>query len=297
MRPSVRFRGAGVALITPFKQDFSIDFEALQRIIEFVIEKGVDYIVALGTTGEAIALSQEEEMEVLRFIVDKVNKRCPIVAGVFGENSTTRLKNKIQNFDFTGFDAIMASSPSYNKPTQEGIFDHFQTVASLSPLPIIIYNVPGRTSSNVEADTILKLANASEKFIGVKEASGDIPQVMRIIKHKPSDFLVLSGDDPLTLSIIGCGGDGAISVIANAYPNLFGLLTNSALAGDFEAAQRMNNLLLDMHPLLYCEGNPAGIKGTMHLLGLCQNVLRLPLKPISESTMRYLKEEMERIKT
>ncbi len=292
MRLSARFRGAGVALITPFNPDFSIDFPSLGNIIDNVIEGGIDFIVALGTTGEANTLSPMEHREVLNFIIQKVNQRCPIVAGIFGDNSTARLANKIINFNFEGIDAIMVSSPAYNKPTQSGIYEHYLTIAEVAPRPIIIYNVPGRTSSNIEAYTIIKLAAANEKFIAIKEASGDIIQSMHILKRRPSDFLLLSGEDQLTLPILGCGGNGVISVIANVYPNTFSQMVTNALQGDLNMARQINEQLLDLHHWLYLEGNPAGIKSALQIKGWCHNQVRLPLKPLSEVSYQALKKEM-----
>ena len=210
------------------------------------------------------------------------------MAGIFGDNATARLVEKISEFNFDGIDAIMASSPAYNKPTQKGIYQHFMSMAEASSLPIIIYNVPGRTSSNVTAETTLALARDSKKFLGVKEASGDLMQVMEIIKYRPKDFLVLSGEDQLTLPIIACGGDGAISVIANAFPKPFSRLTNAALEGDLGLAQRFNELLLDIHEWLYTEGNPTGIKAAVSILGHCQNFLRPPLTALSDNAMKKL---------
>jgi 4-hydroxy-tetrahydrodipicolinate synthase len=290
-----KFSGTGVALVTPFRNT-AIDFDTLERIIEHVIQGGVDFVVSLGTTGEAITLSSEECREVLDFTVKTVAGRMPIVAGFFGSNYTEKLVNALKTYDFEGVDAIMSSSPAYSKPTQEGIYRHYMAVAEASPLPIIIYNVPGRTASNVSADTTLRLARDSKKFIAVKEASGDLVQAMRIIKNKPDDFLVLSGDDPLTLPIIASGGDGVISVIANAFPAEFSGMVNAALQGDMPAARRYNELLLDVHPWLYTEGNPAGIKAAMEILGFGAKEVRIPLVPVSDNTYAQLKKEMERVK-
>ena len=296
MGDNSRFRGTGVALITPFKEDGAINFDALERVIEHVVQKnGVDYIVSLGTTGEAIPLSAAECRSVLDFSVKTVNKRVPLVAGFFGGNNTLSLVEKLKTYDFTGFDAIMSSSPAYNKPTQEGIYQHYMKIAEASPLPIIIYNVPSRTSSNVEGETIIKLAKSSSKFLAVKEASGNVAQVMHIIKYKPENFLVLSGDDPITLPLIAAGADGVISVIANAYPVAFSSMTRAALNNDFETARKLNNQLLDLHKWLYVDGNPGGIKATMEILGICESHLRLPLVKVGESTYQRLKQEIAKI--
>lgn len=295
MSPS-KLRGTGVALITPFREDKMIDYPALERIINHLIAGGVDYLVCLGTTGEAITLSAQECREVLDFTI-KVNAgRVPIVAGFFGSNHTARLVEELQDYDFQGVSAIMSSSPSYNKPNQEGIFQHYMAVAAASPLPLIIYNVPGRTASNVSADTLLRLAKSSSKFIAVKEASGDLVQAMQILKCRPEGFLVLSGDDPLTLPLLGCGADGVISVIGNVYPAEFSDMVHAGLRGDFETARRLNNVLLDIHPLLYVEGNPAGIKAAMEILGFCGRQVRLPLVALSEATKAKLQQEMQKVR-
>ncbi len=296
MIDSKRFRGTGVALITPFDGNGAIDYVALARVIEHVLQNdGVDYIVSLGTTGEAIPLTAAECREVLDFTKKAVNGRVPLVIGFFGGNNTLSLVEKIKNYDVSGFDAIMSSSPAYNKPSQEGIFQHYMKVAEVSPLPIIIYNVPGRTSSNLEAETILRLANSSSKFIAVKEASGNIAQAMQILKYRPAHFLVLSGDDPLTLPLIGAGADGVISVIANAFPVEFSSMTRAALAGDFPAARTLNNQLLDLHKWLYVDGNPCGIKAVMEILNLCSSDLRLPLVKVSEPVYHRIQEEVKKI--
>ncbi len=289
-----QFSGTGVAMITPFKNK-AIDYAALEGIIEHVIQGGVDYIVCLGTTGEAITLTTKECREVLDFTIKHVAGRVPIVAGYFGSNFTDRLVDFIKNFNFEGVDAIMSSSPAYSKPSQEGIFQHYMAIEKVSPVPIIIYNVPGRTSSNVKPETVIRIAHESEKFVAVKEAAGDVVQAMKLIKNRPEHLLVLSGDDPLTLPLIASGGDGVISVIANAYPSSFSDMVRAALNGDFDTARRLNLDLLDIHPWLYCDGNPAGIKAAMHLLGLCNNELRIPLTPVSDATFENLKKEMQKV--
>jgi 4-hydroxy-tetrahydrodipicolinate synthase len=290
-----KFSGTGVALVTPFLNG-KIDFAALERIIEHVIQGGVDFLVSLGTTGEAITLSERECREVFDFTLRVNNGRLPVVAGMFGDNNTARLVERVKSFNFEGFDAIMSSSPSYSKPSQEGIFLHFMELEKVSPLPIIIYNVPSRTGRNVQADTALRLANASKKFIAIKEAAGDMAQAMRLIKYRPDHLLVLSGDDPLTLPIIACGGHGVISVIANAMPREWSDMTRAALSGDLHTARRLNNQLLDIHPWLYIEGNPSGVKGLMEYLGLCSKEVRLPMAPISEANLKALVFEVEKLR-
>jgi 4-hydroxy-tetrahydrodipicolinate synthase len=288
------FRGTGVALITPFKTDFSIDWASLERVIEHVVaDGGVDYIVSLGTTGEAITLSSKECQQIFDFTVDKVRNRVPVVAGWFGANSTSHLIERLKNVDLRRAAAVLSSSPAYNKPTQEGIFQHYATVVKESPVPIILYNVPGRTSSNMAPETVCRIAALSDKFVGVKEASGNLVQAQYLIKHRPSDeFLVISGDDQITLGMVACGGDGVISVIANSHPVEFAGMVRAGLAGDLAKARFINNKLHDVHPLLYAEGNPVGIKAAVSILGLCENALRLPLVPMVGGNYEALKSEM-----
>jgi 4-hydroxy-tetrahydrodipicolinate synthase len=289
-----QLRGTGVALVTPFANG-KIDFPALGRIIEHNIEGGVDYLVSLGTTGESVTLSTQECREVVDFTLKTVADRVPIVVGVFGGNDTRVIVERIQNYNFDGIFAIMSSSPNYTKPSQEGLFQHYMAIAEASPLPIIIYNVPGRTASNIEPTTLLRIAKASDKFIAVKEASGDMLQVQQILKHRPDHFLVISGDDPTALATVACGGDGVISVIGNAFPKECSTMIRSALTGDYATAQRLNLALFDMHEWLYFENNPGGIKATLAMLGFCKNELRLPLVPISQMNFDKLQKEVEKI--
>jgi 4-hydroxy-tetrahydrodipicolinate synthase len=290
-----QFRGTGVALITPFKTDGSIDWEALERIIDHVIKGGVNYIVSLGTTGEAITLSSKECQQVFDFTVDKAKNKVPIVAGWFGSNSTAHLLERLKNVDLRRADAVLSSSPAYNKPTQEGIYQHYVEAEKYSPVPIILYNVPGRTSSNVAPETLCRLAELSGKFVGVKEASGNLNQAQYIIKHRPSeDFLVISGDDQIALGMLACGGDGVISVIANSHPKEFSTMISSAMKNHFAIARHYNDMLQDIHPYLYVEGNPVGIKAAMTILGLCKNELRLPLVAQSKGNYDKLKTEIEK---
>lgn len=282
------FKGTGVAIVTPFKGG-NIDYEGLTRVINHVINGGVDYVVALGSTGEAITCDAQECRQVLDHCIQVIDGRVPLVGGPFGYNSTKTVVDKIKDYNFDGIDAILSSSPAYNKPTQEGIYQHFMKIAEVTPVPVILYNVPGRTSSNMHAETTLRLAESSDMFLGIKEASGDLSQSMQIAKHRPSaDFLLISGDDELTLPMMAGGGDGAISVIANAYPDLFSEMVNFALVGDFEMARERHFEMLDIHPHLYVEGNPVGIKGLMELLGICARDVRLPLVNISEEVLGKL---------
>lgn len=286
-----QFKGTGVALVTPFKDNGDIDFDALKKLIDFNIDGGVDYLVSLGTTGETATMNKQERLQVLEFTADAVAKRVPLVAG-FGGNDTRELVNSIKDFHFKGFDALLSASPYYNKPTQEGIYQHYKAVAQASPAPVILYNVPGRTASNVTAETTLRLANDFNNIIGVKEASGDQVQVMRIIKYKPKDFLVISGDDAITLPLLGFGCDGVISVIANAFPKDFSDMVRLALAGDFAAARPLHYKLFELMNLIFVEGNPAGVKGALNLLGVCGTQVRLPLVKASDQLMAKLQEQI-----
>lgn len=289
-----KLRGTGVALVTPFKNG-QIDWESLERIIEHVIAGGVEFLVSLGTTGESSTTSDEEHRKILDFSI-KINRgRLPFVAGVFGGNNTAAMVEKIRQFNFEGIDALLSSNPAYNKPGQEGIFRHYMALAEASPKPIIIYNVPSRTSSNMSAETTLRLAHASDKFIAVKEASDDIYQIMKIIKGRPKDFMVLSGDDFITLPLIGAGGDGVVSVIANTTPRPFTDMVRAALRHDLPSAQRLNLQLLELYKLLFTEGNPVGVKAAMELQGLCSREVRLPLVPMTEAGVHALMAELEKV--
>ncbi len=287
------FSGSGVALVTPFK-DGEIDFESLENLIGWVTGQGVDFLVCLGTTGEAITLTKKECEEVKNTFVRVNNGKLPIVYGIFGSNNTRELTEKLNTYDLKGVDGLLSSSPNYNKPTQEGIFQHYKQVADNTKLPVIIYNVPSRTASNMEADTIVKLANYSDKFVAVKEASGDLAQVSKIMKEKPQRFNVLSGDDPLTLPIMALGGNGCISVIGNAYPKEWSDLIHYCMDGNYEKARAINNSLLDLHPHIYCEGNPVGIKAVMESKNLCSREVRLPLVPFTEGRLSGLQVELDK---
>ncbi|HRG34553.1 MAG TPA: 4-hydroxy-tetrahydrodipicolinate synthase [Saprospiraceae bacterium] len=287
-------RGTGVALITPFNQEKEIDYPALQKLIEHCIAGGVNSLISMGTTGESVTLTKEEKAQLLAFTIKQAAGRAQIIVGI-GGNNTQEVAEEIESLDTTGISAILSSSPAYNKPSQEGIYQHYMALEKVAKLPIIIYNVPGRTASNLTAETTLRLAHASSKFAGVKEASGDLAQATKIIKDRPEHFLVLSGDDPLALALVGIGGDGVISVIANAYPKEFSQMIRMSLNGDFKAAQKINNTLFDLHKWLYIDGNPSGIKAACHLLGICENEFRLPLVPMAAANYQKLREAMEAI--
>ncbi|NNE28676.1 MAG: 4-hydroxy-tetrahydrodipicolinate synthase [Saprospiraceae bacterium] len=291
-----KFRGLGVALVTPMKNG-RVDFPALEKITAHVIEGGVDYLVALGTTGESVTLTSKECLAVFDCVKNINRGRLPVVAGYFGQNNTTALLDRIKEFDFEGFDGILSSSPSYNKPSQEGIYQHYMRVADASPLPVILYNVPGRTGSNVLPETTLRLAEAHNNIVAVKEASGDIVQGSQIIKHAPEGFDVLSGDDPTALGLMSCGGKGLISVIANALPVQTNSMIQESLIGNFDKARERHLELLDFHKPLYADGNPAGIKGLLNLLGLCQTEVRLPLVPLKKETQEQLTRALRNMKS
>ncbi|MBK7525020.1 MAG: 4-hydroxy-tetrahydrodipicolinate synthase [Saprospiraceae bacterium] len=289
-----RFIGTGVAIVTPFKNN-EIDFPALARVIEHVISGGVQYIVVLGSTGETATLNETEARQVLDFCLEKINNRVPVVAGNFGGNDTKELVSKIKNYNFSGVSAILSSSPAYVKPSQEGIFRHYQAVSDVSPVPIILYNVPGRTRSNMEWTTTVRLAEYSKNIIGIKEASGDLIQTTRIIKNKPADFIVTSGDDEVALPMVCIGGDGVISVMANALPTPFSAMISAALQNNYERARTLNFATYDLHHWLYIEGNPVGIKSALEILGFCSNEVRLPLSPLSSENYSKLSEVLKKV--
>ncbi|MCG3166405.1 MAG: 4-hydroxy-tetrahydrodipicolinate synthase [Bacteroidia bacterium] len=283
-----KFRGTGVAIITPFKNDGSVDYKGLEKVVQHIIKGKCEYIVVLGTTGESVTLSKDEKKAVVKCVVNAAQKKVPVVLG-HGGNNTQELLEGLNTLDFTGIDALLSVSPYYNKPTQEGIYQHYKAIAQNSPLPIILYNVPGRTSSNILAETTLRLAHDFKNIIAVKEASGNIEQMMRIIKDKPKDFLVISGDDALTLPLSACGGDGVISVVANAFPKDYSEMTRLSLKGDFAKAQKLHYKLLDIIGLLFVDGNPAGVKYAMNQLGICNDKVRLPLVGVTKPTAEKLK--------
>ena len=290
----LQLRGTGVALVTPFKND-KVDFDQLEYLVNFQISNGIDFLVMLGSTGEAATLSPKECRQILDCAIHLNNGRVPIVAGNFGSNNTRMLLDQVQTYDFKGIDAIMSSVPSYNKPNQQGIFEHFMALERVSPVPIIIYNVPGRTAANISAETTIRLAHTSPKFIAIKEASNDLAQIGQIIKNRPYGFSVFSGDDLYSLPIIAYGGEGVISVIANAFPDPFSQMISYALNNNIQSATKIHLLLLDMHKGLYADGNPAGIKTIMQFMNLCSNEVRLPLTKVSEKTFKKLKKELDTV--
>jgi 4-hydroxy-tetrahydrodipicolinate synthase len=289
-----QLRGTGVAMVTPFKQNGEVDFEGLEKLTNHLVAGGVDYLVVQGTTGESATLTTSEKQEVLDCVIDVNEQRLPVVFG-HGGNSTRELIEGFDRIDLSGVDAILSASPYYNKPTQAGIVAHFKAIADASPKPIVLYNVPGRTSSNMTADTTLQLA-AHKNIVAVKEASGNLDQVGAIIKRRPENFLVLSGDDPLIVPHMALGGDGIISVIANAFPKAFSQIARACDAGDYERARSLHYLLVDFIYLLFAEGNPGGVKAALQILGITQQYLRLPLVPVSKELYGKLEQAIADIK-
>ena len=276
------FSGTGVALVTPFKKDKSIDFSSIEKVVNHVIEGGVEYLVVMGTTAENPTLNATEKNSIIKFIIEKNAGRLPIVLGAGGNDTQTALEN-IRKADLNGIDAILSVTPYYNKPNQQGLYEHFSAIAQNCSLPIIMYNVPGRTGVNMTNETTLKLANNFNNIIAIKEASGNIEQIMAIIENKPSHFEVISGDDGITLPLISVGAKGVISVIANALPKDFSQMVRFALDGKYSEAKTLHYKLLEFTRLIFAEGSPAGVKAAMTKLGLLENNLRLPLVPVSTS--------------
>ncbi len=274
-------QGTGVALVTPFNNLGEVDYKSLRNLVDTVIFKGVEFVVAMGTTSEAATLNKEEKAEVLRIIIDEVDNRVPIVLGI-GGNNTKLVVEEIKFTNFENIDAILSVAPYYNKPSQEGMIAHFSAIAEISPVPIVLYNVPGRTSSNLSAKTVLKLANKYPNIVAIKEASADFSQIMEIIKNKPSNFKVLSGDDALTLPLMSIGMEGVISVVANIFPNKMSSMLKAINVGDFDGAKDIHYKMIDLTNALFTEGNPAGIKSALQQKGIIEyDNLRLPLVPVS----------------
>lgn len=289
------FLGTGVALVTPFKKDFSVDTEALQNIVNFVIDGGVEYLVVLGTTAETATLTKAEKELVIETIVQTNQNRVPMVLGV-GGNNTSEVVNELKTRDFSNFSAILSVSPYYNKPTQKGIYEHFKAIAQASPIPIILYNVPGRTASNMLPATVIQLAKDFSNIIGIKEAAGDIVQAMKLIQHKPKDFLVISGDDMITLPMVLAGGAGVISVIGEGFPKQFSEMVRLGLQGKVNEAYELHYQIADAIDMIFEQGNPAGIKEVFAHLGLSTNTLRLPLVSVDENLSNRLKTFIQQLK-
>ncbi len=286
------FRGAGVALITPFNADLKVDFEGLGKIVDHQIDHQIDYLVILGTTAETATLTSSEKQQIVDFVCNRVKGRIPVVVGI-GGNNTQSVIDEMLSFDLSGADAILSVVPYYSKPTQEGIYQHYMAIVNASQLPVILYNVPGRTGVSMSAETTLRLAHASDMIVGTKEASGNLNEITKILRDKPAGFSVISGDDSLILPIIAIGGEGVISVAANVVPKVIADLTHLALEGDFKSASQLHLRLQRICDALFIDGNPAGAKAALHFSGIISNVLRLPLVPVTKSTYEILAREMQ----
>ncbi len=295
MNPA-NFSGTGVAIVTPFKKDKSIDYPTLEKHIEFLINNGINYLVVLGTTGESVTLSDEEKDQLIPFVIQKVNKRLPLVLGI-GGNNTSAVISKIQKTDLSKIDAVLSVAPYYNKPSQQGLYEHFKAIAQVSPKPIILYNVPGRTGVNIKADTTLRLANDFKNVVAVKEAAGDMSQAMYLVKDKPADFQIISGEDALSLPLIMLGFAGVISVVANAMPKEFSEMVKLGLDNNYTEAKKIHYKLLEFTDQMFVEGNPSGVKAALEILGIMENNLRLPLVPVSDNTYKKIISLIQKIKS
>lgn len=284
----INLRGVGVAFITPFKEDESVDYEALIRLVDYQIQNNTDYLVVLGTTAETATLTEGEKTKIVETVINRVNGRIPIVLGV-GGNNTRAVVDQLKNGNFEGIDAILSVVPYYNKPSQEGIYQHYKAIAEASKLPVILYNVPGRTAVNMTAETTLRLANEFSNIVAIKEASGDMAQMDDIIKRKPDNFDVISGDDGITFPLITLGAIGVISVIGNAFPKEFSRMTRLALEGDYQSALTIHHSFSELFKLLFIDGNPAGVKSMLHMMGYIENKLRLPLVPTRITTFEQIR--------
>lgn len=286
-----QLKGTGVALVTPFTETFAVDYDALGRVIDHVIAGGVEYVVTLGTTGETPTLNKDEKIKIIEYTYEKVNGRVPVVVGI-GGNNTAELINELQSTPLDKATAVLSAAPYYSKPSQEGIFQHYKALAEASPKPILLYNIPGRTGRNMTAETIVRLSHIPN-IVGIKEASGDMTQLAQIIRDLPEDFLVVSGDDGLTLPQIAAGMDGVISVIANAYPKRFSEMVRLCLKEDFKGARAINNKYIKIYDLLFAENNPAGVKAFLTQQGLINNFLRLPVTPVSDELYKKIAEAIK----
>lgn len=283
------FKGLGIALITPFCEDGSVDYKSLVRLVEYQLDNGADFFCILATTGETPCLSTEEKQTIKDTVVRTVNKRVPILMGC-GGNNTAAVIEELHTADFSGIDGVLSVCPYYNKPSQEGLFQHFKAIAEASRLPVVLYNVPGRTGVNLKAETTVRLARECSNIVAIKEASGSLEQVDEIIKNKPADFDVLSGDDALTFPMISCGAVGVISVIGNALPREFSKMIRLEFKGEYEGARKIHHKFTDLFSLLFIDGNPAGVKAMLHEMGFIENILRLPLVPTRISTLQKMSE-------
>ena len=284
-----KLKGTGVAIVSPFKKSGALDFDAYEKVMNHIIQGGCEFIVVLGTTGESPTISKQEKKELIQFSVEKNAGRVPLVAGI-GGNNTAEVIAAVQDTSFKGVDAILSVCPYYNRPQQEGIFRHFKAVSEESPVPVILYTVPGRTGSNISALTTLRLARECNNIIGIKEASGSIDQIGQVLRNRPKDFLVLSGDDALTLSLLALGADGVISVVANVFPKEFSDMVRFGLKGDFAKAREIHFRLLNFINSLFADGSPAGVKAALEIKKLAGNFLRLPLVPVNNSTYKLIQQ-------
>lgn len=289
-----RFKGMGVALITPFKEDGSVDYPALIRMVDHLVKNGADFLCVLGTTAETPTLTTEEKKEITRLVVERVNGRIPIMLGC-GGNNTQAVIDSLKNDDFTGIDAILSVVPYYNKPSQEGIYQHYKAISESTDLPIVLYNVPGRTGVNMTAETTLRIAREFKNVIAIKEASGNITQMDDIIKNKPENFDVISGDDGITFPLITLGAVGVISVIGNAFPKEFSRMTRLALQGDYANALKIHHSFTELFSLLFVDGNPAGVKAMLNAMGMIENRLRLPLVPTRITTFEKMRQILQEL--
>ena len=285
------FRGTGVAIVTPFLEDGSIDWDGLKRLIAHLTNGKVEYLVVMGTTGENVTISKEEKQDIFSFVAKNNTGNLPLVAGIGGNNTADVVYN-LKHTDFTGYSAILSVSPYYNKPNQEGIFHHYKAVNDASPLPVIMYNVPGRTGMNVSVQTTIRIARECKNIFATKEASGNIEQIMQILKNKPEGFEVISGDDGISFPVIACGAIGVISVVANAYPALFSEMIRQTLKGDYDAARPTHFKFLDIVSSLFEEGSPSGVKAYLSEMGICGNHFRMPVYPVSEKLMQKIRHHI-----
>lgn len=289
------FKGLGIALITPFCEDGSVDYKSLVRLMEYQLDNGADFFCILATTGETPCLTKDEKQKIKDLVVSTVNGRVPILMGC-GGNNTAAVVEELKTGDFRGIDGVLSVCPYYNKPSQEGLYQHFKAIAAATSLPVVLYNVPGRTGVNLKAETTVRLARDCENIVAVKEASGSLEQVDEIIKNKPKDFAVISGDDALTFPMISCGAEGVISVIGNALPKEFSRMIRLEFKGEYEGARKIHHRFTELFSLLFVDGNPAGVKAMLHEMGFIENVLRLPLVPTRISTLKKMSEILKELK-
>lgn len=289
------FKGLGIALITPFCEDGSVDYKSLVRLMEYQLDNGADFFCILATTGETPCLTKDEKQKIKELVVSTVKGRVPILMGC-GGNNTAAVVEELKTGDFRGIDGMLSVCPYYNKPSQEGLYQHFKAIAAATSLPVVLYNVPGRTGVNLKAETTVRLARDCENIVAIKEASGSLEQVDEIIKNKPKDFAVISGDDALTFPMISCGAEGVISVIGNALPKEFSRMIRLEFKGEYEGARKIHHRFTELFSLLFVDGNPAGVKAMLHEMGFIENVLRLPLVPTRISTLQKMSEILKELK-